>query len=658
VAKVDPGSEQAASGKPATERSPSAGRPDAPVVRPDGAEGARTAAAVAPAESPGSADGAAGPVRRSPARIERWLVPSLLVLLVAPLVVNAATQSSAHPLVDLALVTLGLLCLAVLWLRIRAGDRRAADERERAEADRDRLSLALGRERATLASVIASMSEGLAILDADQIVRYANRPAGLLLGLEPGASLGFHVEQLIARLASRLESPGEALGDWRRISASPEARGAFEVRFKSPVPRDVRVQVFTVPTDDDARAGIGITLRDVTHERDMNRVKDEIISVVNHELRTPLASVVGFAELLLSRELPEEQRRRFLVSIAQEGLRLAALVDELLDLQRLDGGGEPFTFEACSPHALLERSAATAGPDPDRPIVIEAAPDLPPVRADADRVQQVLSNLLGNARKYSPNGGTIVMSARALEGSVEISVTDQGLGIPPEALPRLFEKLYRVDSPDRREIRGSGLGLAIVKQIVEVHGGRVRAESAGLGQGARVSLTLPIADVPAEAGDVLIVEDDLIFGRLLEVELASRGLTARRVETGAAALAAVLGTPPRALMLDLMLPDTTGGDLLRDLQARGLAVGTVVIITHRDLLTVERDELEALGTTRVLLKRPGVAGVAADAIAASLGGGPIEPHVASPVEPTDGRLGTAPEVGPVDQPAQHQRPIT
>ena len=233
----------------------------------------------------------------------------------------------------------------------------------------------------------------------------------------------------------------------------------------------------------------------------------------------------------------------------------------------------------------------------------------------------MLTNLLGNARKYSPNGGTIVLSARAVEDAVEIAVTDQGLGIPPEALPRLFEKFFRVENADRREIRGTGLGLAIVKQIVEVHGGRVRAESDGLGHGARVSFTLPIADVPSEVGDVLIVEDDVVFGRLLEVELGSRGLTARRVETGAAALAAVLGAPPRAVMLDLMLPDTTGGDLLRELRERGVAIEAIVIITHRDLTAAERSELEALGTTGVLLKRPGVAGVAADVVAEALGMG-------------------------------------
>jgi signal transduction histidine kinase/ActR/RegA family two-component response regulator len=606
VTDVDPRSERERPPESGIVYAPAGGDPDALI------EGLSGLSSDRPMDVP------LPPAPRRPARVERWLLPLVLLLLVAPLFVRAFDRPFIHPVVDVTLVALGLLCLGVLWLRIRAGDRRAAEERQRAEADRDRLNLALGRERATLASVIASMSEGLAILDADRICRYSNRPAAHLLGLEPGSTLGTHAEQVIARLSERLESPARVLADWRRVTAEPEERGGFEMRFLGPSPRDVRVQVFPVPTDDDARGGIGLTLRDVTHERDLTRVKDEIISVVNHELRTPLASVVGFAELLLAREFSEEQRRRFLTSMVQEGMRLAALVDDLLDLQRMDGGGDPFTFEACAPRALLERAVTSAGPDPNVPIVVEAADSLPPVRADANRVQQVLSNLLGNARKYSPNGGTIVLSAREVDAAVEISVTDQGLGIPPEALPRLFEKFFRVDNSDRREIRGTGLGLAIVKQIVEVHGGRVRAESGGLGQGTRLTFTLPIADIPSEVGDVLIVEDDVVFGRLLEVELSSRNLTARRVETGAAALGAVLGAPPRALMLDLMLPDTTGGDLLRDLRARGLTIGTVVIITHRDLLTAERDELTALGTTRVLLKRPGVAGVAADVVAEAL----------------------------------------
>ena len=586
-------------------------------------QGQAPAAGKAPAAGPAHAarrwtDRPVSASRQRLALFERMLPPLLLALLVIPLIVAVQNRPFFHPVVDLLAIGLGYICFCVLWLRIRAGDRHTADERQRAVADRDRLSLALGRERSTLASVLSSMGEGVAILDADRIVRYANLPAAQLLGIEPGSSMGLHVEEVIERLRDRLADPDAALEDWRRASANPSERGAFEVQLHGPGLRDLCVQVFPVPTDDDARAGIGLTLRDVTHERNLDRVKDEIISVVNHELRTPLASVVGFAELLLAREFPEEQRRRFLTSMVQEGLRLAALVDDLLDLQRLAGGSDPFTFDACAPRALLERGAAAAGPDANTPIVVEAAPDLPPVRADASRIQQVLSNLLGNARKYSPNGGSIVLSARDLGNAVEIAVTDRGLGIPPEAIPRLFEKFYRVENTDRRGIRGTGLGLTIVKQIVEVHGGRVRAESAGLGHGARLSFTLPIADVPSEVGDVLIVEDDVVFGRLLEVELEARGLTARRVETGAAALAAVLGAPPRAVTLDLMLPDTTGSALLRDLRERGVTVGTVVIITHRDLVAAERDELSTLGTTRVLLKRPGVASVAAEVIAEAL----------------------------------------
>ncbi|MCC7372851.1 MAG: response regulator [Chloroflexi bacterium] len=558
--------------------------------------------------------------------LDASLIPLLLLLVLAPPVVhalgNALDRPIVHPSIDMLVVALGLICLGLLWARLRAFSRHTSDERQRAHAVRDRLSVALGRERATLATVIANMGEGLAILDADRIVRFANRPAAELLGVEPGSTMGMHVEQVIGRLAERLASPTEAFAEWRRVSSNPEAREAFEVRLLgdgATVPaRDLRIQVFPVPTDDETRSGVGLTLRDVTPERDVTRLKDEIISVVNHELRTPLASVVGFAELLLLREFPEDQRRRFLTSMVQESRRLASLVDDLLDLQRMTGGGDPLAFEACLPYLLLERAVSTVGPDSACPIVIDAPTDLPPVRADANSVQQVLSNLLGNARKYSPGGGTVVLSAREVDGAVEIAVTDHGLGIPPEALPRLFERFYRVDNTDRREIRGTGLGLAIVKGLVEAHGGQVRAESAGLGTGARLSFTLPLADVPAEAGDVLIVEDDVVFGRLLEVELGSRGLTARRVETGAAALAAVLGTPPQAVMLDLMLPDTTGDALLRELRARDVGIGTVCIVTHRDIGAAERAELESLGVTRIMSKRPGIASAAADAVAEAL----------------------------------------
>jgi signal transduction histidine kinase len=160
----------------------------------------------------------------------------------------------------------------------------------------------------------------------------------------------------------------------------------------------------------------------VTAERDLVRTKDELVSVVSHELRTPLASVVGFAELLLVRPFTEAQRREFLTTMLQKGKRLTALMNDFLDLQRMQS---------------------------ERPVVLELLEDPPLVLADADRIQQVLVNLLSNARKYSPAGGEVQVSARAVDNAVEVTVADRGLGIPPEALPRLFEKFYRIDNSDR-----------------------------------------------------------------------------------------------------------------------------------------------------------------------------------------------------------------
>src|SRR5262249_16564328 len=154
------------------------------------------------------------------------------------------------------------------------------------------------------------------------------------------------------------------------------------------------------------------------------------------------------------------------------------------DLQRLESGRLELRPGPTDSRRLLERAAAAAGEDPRRPISLEVGHGLPPVQADEDRIHQVLANLLSNARKYSPPGGAGVVSAGAADGAVEVAVRDQGLGIPPEVLPRLFESFYRIDSPDRRAIGGTGLGLAICRRIVEAHGGRIWAESEGLGRGS------------------------------------------------------------------------------------------------------------------------------------------------------------------------------
>jgi CheY-like chemotaxis protein len=199
---------------------------------------------------------------------------------------------------------------------------------------------------------------------------------------------------------------------------------------------------------------------------------------------------------------------------------------------------------------------------------------------------------------------------------VEVYVQDQGLGIPDESLSLIFDKFYRIDNPDRVKIKGTGLGLAISKDIVEIHGGKIIAESSGLGKGSRFSFTIPIARAHAQTGDVLVVEDDSGFAQLLEAELTARGL--RSIWTADAETAEHLTTKVRAVVLDLMLPGLSGEAYLQRLRAKHGTEIHVVVVTLKDLDSAASLALQKAGVTAVLRKGPGTAATAATILAASL----------------------------------------
>ncbi len=238
-------------------------------------------------------------------------------------------------------------------------------------------------------------------------------------------------------------------------------------------------------------------------QRALDRLRDDLVSIVSHELRTPLATIVGFTELLLTRDLDEPTRRQYLTLVSQEGRRLTDLSNDILDLQRIEGGHEKADLRLAKLRPIVQRALDAAGPDPSRPVEIHVPDDLPFIRTNPDRIHQVLVNLLSNARKYSSPGQPIRVVAVAEPDLIRVSVEDHGLGIPPEALPRLFEKFYRVDTRAHRSIKGTGLGLAICRRIVESYGGRIWAESDGMGKGARFCFTLPHVDAerPADGGE-------------------------------------------------------------------------------------------------------------------------------------------------------------
>lgn len=232
--------------------------------------------------------------------------------------------------------------------------------------------------------------------------------------------------------------------------------------------------------------------KEVEERRKAEVLKDELVATVSHELRTPLSSLLGFAELMLDRNFDSTQQREFLEIIHNETLRLTQLINDFLDLQRIESGRMKYDFAGVDMASLLREASAIYGLDASHHrFAMDVQPDLPAAHADPDRIRQVLANLCSNAVKFSPDGGPIVIRARLDGGMIEVSVKDEGIGIPADVIPRLFQKFSRADNADTRRIGGTGLGLALIREIVTAHGGRTWVESVP-GLGSTFFFTLPV----------------------------------------------------------------------------------------------------------------------------------------------------------------------
>ncbi|WP_214830740.1 ATP-binding protein [Exiguobacterium sp. s56] len=239
------------------------------------------------------------------------------------------------------------------------------------------------------------------------------------------------------------------------------------------------------------RHGTMLVFRDVTQETEVDRLKTELVSTVSHELRTPLTSIIGFTELLRYRTMPAERIDQYLGMIHQETLRLEDLISNLLDVQRMESGKQTYHSRPESLHTILKETIAIhQGASEHHQLDLECDTNLY-VYGDRDRLSQLFTNLLHNAIKYSPEGGKVAVCVTNDKSDViEISIQDTGIGIPTSALPKLFDKFYRVDNSASRKIGGTGLGLAICKEIAEGHGGTIRVDSS-VGHGSTFTIILP-----------------------------------------------------------------------------------------------------------------------------------------------------------------------
>ena len=226
---------------------------------------------------------------------------------------------------------------------------------------------------------------------------------------------------------------------------------------------------------------------------ELDRMKSEFLSTAAHELRTPLTSIVGFSEILLKRQLDDERKNRFLKIINEESVSLAGLINDLLDLSRIESG-RGFKIKKAPTYVrkiILENVDLFKSQTDKHTFKVNLPSDLVKIELDKDKIDQVMENLLSNALKFSPEGGEVNITLKKADKLVKISVTDTGMGIPEKDLPHIFEKFHRVDAASTQAIGGTGLGLSIVKYIIESHGGKISVESE-VGKGSTFSFTLPL----------------------------------------------------------------------------------------------------------------------------------------------------------------------
>ena len=334
-----------------------------------------------------------------------------------------------------------------------------------------------------------------------------------------------------------------------------------------------------------------------------NRAKDQLLSIVSHELRTPLASMLGWVRVLRQGKVSPERAARALQTIERSGRMQAELIDDLLDVSRIVTGRlrlnlGPVDLQAVAQAALDAIRPDTAG----NGVRLEASLDAGgTVLGDAIRLQQIVSNLLNNAVKFTPAGGCVELRIERADRAARLVVRDTGRGIAPEFLPQIFEPFRQADDVKTRTAGGLGLGLAIARSLVQQHGGTVKAESAGEGTGSTFTVTLPLMDgtiieaaeresdlprrpVPRLDGlRVLIVDDELEACEALGVLLEERGAKVTMVASVPDARAALDNWEPDVLVSDIRMPGEDGYALVRELRATGrLRAVPAVAITGYD----------------------------------------------------------------------------
>ena len=332
---------------------------------------------------------------------------------------------------------------------------------------------ALQSEDELLGALVETMNEGVIAIDRQRRVIRINRSGRLLLDLtaEPPFSIDLFPRDRVL------------------LDAIADAIGGIEV---SGVETQIGARTVAVTTRPLGDGGAVLALYDLTGIRKLQAVRRDFVANVSHELKTPLTAIRGFAETLTQELASDAQHARFADTIRVNAERMQNLVDDLLDLSKIESGGwRPAPVQLDAEHAIGDALAPLREEARHKGASLVTELEARSLRADPMAVRQIVTNLVENAIRYTPSGGTITVFTRTVNGTVQLGVRDTGSGIAAEHLPRIFERFYRVDPARSRAAGGTGLGLAIVKHLAEAHGGTASAESRPA-NGTTVTVTFPI----------------------------------------------------------------------------------------------------------------------------------------------------------------------
>jgi two-component system sensor histidine kinase VicK len=350
------------------------------------------------------------------------------------------------------------------------------------------------RLRGRIETIIQSMADGLVAVDADKNILAFNREAEQLIGVESSKAMGRPVEEVI-----RTRDPqGQELRLPIYDLAVGSVAGAFIERDGSTIP--VAVTCAVLRAEDGELAGGVAVLRNMTREREIERMKSEFLSNISHELRTPLTPIKGYAEILGRKDIPTDKAQQFAKGILESTGRLERIVELLVDFSAMEAGRlSPRTTPVDVGDLLAKVAEQAQGKTSRHRLIVESKARLPKVLGDERLLRRSLEEILDNAIKFSPDGGTIRLEARGASAgngagrrNVEISITDEGIGIPTDDLHKIFSDFHQLDGSETRTYGGLGLGLAFVQRIIEAHAGSIDVQSEP-DEGTRFTVTIPAA---------------------------------------------------------------------------------------------------------------------------------------------------------------------